>query len=99
MVFAGKEYGNWPVARLGGQGHQAAGRKCAVIAEDGERIHRLNLVGMGVLELQFKVDGWQKLGLTGEEIVSIRGLTELSPRRAPTVELYRLSDAASPASR
>jgi aconitase A len=42
-----------------------------VIAESYERIHRSNLVGMGVLPLQFKVDGWQKLGLTGEEIVSI----------------------------
>jgi aconitate hydratase len=64
----------------------------AVIAESFERIHRSNLVGMGVLPLQFKVDGWQKLGLTGEEIVSIRGLSDLSPRRTLTVELYRASD-------
>jgi len=47
---------------------------------------------MGVLPLQFKVDGWTKLGLTGEEIVSIRGLNDLSPRRTLTVELYRASD-------
>jgi aconitate hydratase len=47
---------------------------------------------MGVLPLQFKEDGWQKLGLTGEEIVNIRGLESLSPRTQLTVELYRPSD-------
>ena len=63
-----------------------------MIAESFERIHRSNLVGMGVLPLQFKVDGWAKLGLTGEEIVTIRGLTDITPRRTLTVELYRPSD-------
>jgi aconitate hydratase len=47
---------------------------------------------MGVLPLQFIQDGWQKLNLTGEEIVSIRGLSDLSPRRQLTVELYRAGD-------
>ena len=42
--------------------------------------------------MQFKEDGWQKLGLTGEEIVSIRGLENLSPRATLTVELYRPTD-------
>ncbi len=64
----------------------------AVIAESFERIHRSNLVGMGVLPLQFKEEGWQKLGLNGEEIVSIRGLENLSPRTTLTVELYRPTD-------
>jgi aconitate hydratase len=47
---------------------------------------------MGVLPLQFRMEGWQRLNLTGEEIVNIRGLESLSPRRSLTVELYRPSD-------
>jgi aconitate hydratase len=91
VVFAGKEYGTGSSRDWAAKGTKLLGVR-AVIAESFERIHRSNLVGMGVLPLQFKVDGWQKLGLTGEEIVSIRGLTELSPRRTLTVELYRPSD-------
>ena len=91
VVFAGKEYGTGSSRDWAAKGTKLLGVR-AVIAESYERIHRSNLVGMGVLPLQFKVDGWQKLGLTGEEIVSIRGLTELSPRRTLTVELYRPSD-------
>ena len=53
VVLAGKEYGTGSLARLGGQGHAAA-RRAAVIAESFERIHRSNLVGMGVLPLLFK---------------------------------------------
>ena len=64
----------------------------AVVAESFERIHRSNLVGMGVLPLQFLQEGWHKLGLTGEEIVTIRGLTELAPRKQLIVEMYRASD-------
>jgi len=63
-----------------------------VIAESYERIHRSNLVGMGVLPLQFIHDGWQRLGLTGEEIVSIRDLEDIAPRKQLMVELYRASD-------
>ncbi len=91
VVFAGKEYGTGSSRDWAAKGTKLLGVR-AVIAESFERIHRSNLVGMGVLPLQFKVEGWQKLGLTGEEIVSIRGLTELSPRRTLTVELYRPSD-------
>ena len=91
VVFAGKEYGTGSSRDWAAKGTKLLGVR-AVIAESFERIHRSNLVGMGVLPLQFKVDGWQKLGLTGEEIVSIRGLTELSPKRTLTVELYRPSD-------
>ena len=91
VVFAGKEYGTGSSRDWAAKGTKLLGVR-AVIAESFERIHRSNLVGMGVLPLQFKVDGWQKLNLTGEEIVSIRGLNELSPRRTLTVELYRPSE-------
>jgi len=91
VVFAGKEYGTGSSRDWAAKGTKLLGVR-AVIAESFERIHRSNLVGMGVLPLQFKVDGWQKLGLTGEEIVSIRGMGELSPRRTLTVELYRPSE-------
>jgi aconitate hydratase len=91
VVFAGKEYGTGSSRDWAAKGTKLLGVR-AVIAESFERIHRSNLVGMGVLPLQFKVDGWQKLGLTGEEIVTIRGLLDLSPRRTLTVELYRASD-------
>jgi aconitate hydratase len=91
VVFAGKEYGTGSSRDWAAKGAKLLGVR-AVIAETFERIHRSNLVGMGVLPLQFKVDGWQKLGLTGEEIVTIRGLTEVTPRRTLTIELYRPSD-------
>jgi len=91
VVFAGKEYGTGSSRDWAAKGTKLLGVR-AVIAESFERIHRSNLVGMGVLPLQFLQDGWQKLNLTGEEIVSIRGLTELSPRRQLTVEMYRPSD-------
>ena len=91
VVFAGKEYGTGSSRDWAAKGTKLLGVR-AVIAESFERIHRSNLVGMGVLPLQFKVDGWQKLALTGEEIVSIRGLNDLSPRRTLTVELYRPSE-------
>jgi aconitate hydratase len=91
VVFAGKEYGTGSSRDWAAKGTKLLGVR-AVIAESFERIHRSNLVGMGVLPLQFKVDGWHKLGLTGEEIVSIRGMNELSPRRTLTIELYRPSE-------
>jgi aconitate hydratase len=91
VVFAGKEYGTGSSRDWAAKGAKLLGVR-AVIAETFERIHRSNLVGMGVLPLQFKIEGWQKLGLTGEEIVSIRGLNDIYPRRTLTVELYRPSD-------
>ena len=91
VIFAGKEYGTGSSRDWAAKGTKLLGVR-AVIAESFERIHRSNLVGMGVLPLQFIQDGWLKLGLTGEEIVTIRGLTELSPRRQLTVEMYRPSD-------
>jgi aconitate hydratase len=91
VVFAGKEYGTGSSRDWAAKGTKLLGVR-AVIAESFERIHRSNLVGMGVLPLQFTQEGWNKLGLTGEEIVSIRGLGELSPRKQLIVELYRPSD-------
>jgi aconitate hydratase len=59
----------------------------AVIAESFERIHRSNLVGMGVLPLEFKQgENRQSLGLTGHETFSIEGITALAPKKAVTVK-------------
>ena len=91
VVFAGKEYGTGSSRDWAAKGTKLLGVR-AVIAESFERIHRSNLVGMGILPLQFLQEGWYKLNLNGEEIVTIRGLTELSPRRQLTVEMYRPSD-------
>jgi aconitate hydratase len=91
VIFAGKEYGTGSSRDWAAKGTKLLGVR-AVIAESFERIHRSNLVGMGVLPLQFLQEGWNKLNLTGEEIVSIRGLSDLSPRRQLTIEMYRPSD-------
>jgi len=96
VVFAGKEYGTGSSRDWAAKGTRLLGVR-AVIAESYERIHRSNLVGMGVVPLQFKQEGWQKLNLTGEEIVTIRGLSDvnigkLKPRQDLWVELFRPSD-------
>ena len=91
VVIAGKEYGSGSSRDWAAKGTRLLGVR-AVIAESFERIHRSNLVGMGVLPLQFVAEGWQRLGLTGEEIVTIRDLEEVQPRRQLMVELYRPSD-------
>jgi aconitate hydratase len=96
VVFAGKEYGTGSSRDWAAKGTRLLGVR-AVIAESYERIHRSNLIGMGVVPLQFKQEGWTKLGLTGEEIVTIRGLTDanvgkLKPRQELWVELFRPSD-------
>ena len=91
VVFAGKEYGTGSSRDWAAKGTRLLGVR-AVIAETYERIHRSNLVGMGVLPLQFQVEGWSRLGLTGEEIITVRGLDRLSPRKTLMVELFRPSD-------
>ncbi|WP_372708064.1 aconitate hydratase AcnA [Brevundimonas sp.] len=96
VVFAGKEYGTGSSRDWAAKGTRLLGVR-AVLAESYERIHRSNLVGMGVVPLQFKAEGWTKLGLTGEEIVTIRGLSDvnvgkLKPRQDLWVELFRPSD-------
>ncbi len=81
------------LARLGGQGHEALGVR-AVIAESFERIHRSNLIGMGVLPLQFPVgESAESLGLDGTETFSITGVTELNEGTTPkTVKVSATKD-------
>jgi len=79
VVIAGKEYGTGSSRDWAAKGTMLLGAK-AVIAESFERIHRSNLIGMGVLPLLFE-DGnsWQALELVGDETVSLRGLADLKP--------------------
>jgi aconitate hydratase len=91
VVFAGKEYGTGSSRDWAAKGTKLLGVR-AVIAESFERIHRSNLIGMGVLPLQFlEGQSWKALGLTGAETVSIAGVAGLSPRRAVTLEISRPS--------
>jgi len=85
VVIAGKEYGSGSSRDWAAKGTALLGVK-AVIAESYERIHRSNLIGMGVLPLQFP-DGQtaESLGLTGEETISITGVTELNSGTTPSV--------------
>jgi aconitate hydratase len=87
VIFAGKEYGTGSSRDWAAKGTRLLGVR-AVIAQSFERIHRSNLIGMGVLPLQF-ADGesWQTLGLTGMESVTIEGLTALTPRSPVTVRI------------
>ncbi|HVX42360.1 MAG TPA: aconitate hydratase [Mycobacteriales bacterium] len=78
IVLAGKEYGSGSSRDWAAKGTALLGVK-AVIAESYERIHRSNLIGMGVLPLQFAdKENAESLGLTGEETFSITGITELN---------------------
>ncbi|MGO2416039.1 MAG: aconitate hydratase, partial [Cobetia crustatorum] len=78
VVVAGKEYGTGSSRDWAAKGTLLLGVR-AVIAESYERIHRSNLIGMGVVPLQFpKGESRQSLGLTGDEEVSISGLNDLS---------------------
>jgi aconitate hydratase len=85
IVIAGKEYGTGSSRDWAAKGPLLLGVR-AVIAESYERIHRANLVGMGVLPLQFEPgQNAETLGLTGEEIYSIIGLSKLAPHARCTV--------------
>lgn len=79
IVVAGKEYGTGSSRDWAAKGTKLLGVR-AVIAESFERIHRSNLIGMGVLPLQF-VKGESRLthGLTGEEVISLEGLNQMKP--------------------
>jgi aconitate hydratase len=89
VVLAGAEYGTGSSRDWAAKGTLLLGVK-AVIAKSFERIHRGNLVGMGVLPLEFLPgQGIEELGLTGREAFSIPGLTMLAPRQALTVEYTR----------
>ncbi|WP_030338771.1 aconitate hydratase [Streptomyces sp. NRRL S-1022] len=83
VVLAGKEYGSGSSRDWAAKGTALLGVK-AVIAESYERIHRSNLIGMGVLPLQFpEGQSAEFLGLTGEETFSISGVTELNDGTTP----------------
>ena len=90
VIFAGKEYGTGSSRDWAAKGTKLLGVR-AVVAQSFERIHRSNLIGMGVVPLQFE-DGtsWQTLGLKGDETVTIKGLAAgLKPRASMTVEITR----------
>jgi aconitate hydratase len=86
LVIAGREYGSGSSRDWAAKGTFLLGVR-AVLAESYERIHRSNLVGMGVLPLQFQPgESSASLGLTGRESYTIHGLSEdLSPRKRLTV--------------
>ncbi|WNI28564.1 aconitate hydratase AcnA [Streptomyces sp. ITFR-6] len=84
VILAGKEYGSGSSRDWAAKGTALLGVK-AVIAESYERIHRSNLIGMGVLPLQFPEGHTaESLGLTGEESFSFTGVTELNDGTTPT---------------
>jgi len=89
VVIAGKEYGTGSSRDWAAKGTNLLGVR-AVIVESFERIHRSNLVGMGVLPLQFK-DGESRtsLGLTGDDTYTIKGVADLKPRQDVEVEVTR----------
>ena len=90
VVFGGEEYGTGSSRDWAAKGTQLLGVK-AVIARSFERIHRSNLVGMGVLPLQFKgSDSAQSLGITGDETFDIEGLsTDIKPQQDVTLVIHR----------
>lgn len=86
VVIAGKEYGSGSSRDWAAKGTRLLGIR-AVLAESYERIHRSNLVGMGVLPLEFKAgESRETLGLTGHEVFDIEGVATLTPRKQVTVK-------------
>jgi aconitate hydratase len=90
VVVAGKEYGSGSSRDWAAKGPMLLGVR-AVVVESFERIHRSNLIGMGVLPLQFKPgQNAESLGLTGKERITIQGISgALSPRQDVTVDVER----------
>ncbi len=87
VVFAGVEYGNGSSRDWAAKGTNLLGVR-AVIAQSFERIHRSNLVGMGIVPFVFEEGAsWQTLGLKGDEVVSIPGLTTIQPRQKMVAEI------------
>ena len=94
VVFAGKEYGTGSSRDWAAKGTRLLGVK-AVIAESFERIHRSNLVGMGILPLVFQNGEDRKsLKLDGSEEISLLGLEDIKPRMQVTLEIKRKDGAA-----
>ena len=89
VVLAGEEYGTGSSRDWAAKGTQLLGIK-AVVARSFERIHRSNLVGMGVLPLQFKAgDSWESLGLTGTEIIDVVPDPALTPQSDAKLVVHR----------
>ncbi|TPG21945.1 aconitate hydratase [Variovorax guangxiensis] len=89
VVFGGEEYGTGSSRDWAAKGTQLLGIK-AVVARSFERIHRANLVGMGVLPLQFRgADSWQSLGLTGHERIDVIIEGELRPMMDVKLNVHR----------
>jgi aconitate hydratase len=87
VIFAGKEYGTGSSRDWAAKGTRLLGVR-AVIAQSFERIHRSNLVGMGVLALVFKDGmGLADIDLKGGEVVTIGGLAGLKPRQDLTLDI------------
>ena len=87
VVFGGKEYGTGSSRDWAAKGTRLLGVK-AVITESFERIHRSNLIGMGVLPLQFQNgESWESLGITGKETVALKGVEGVTPRGTVTLEI------------
>jgi aconitate hydratase len=94
VVFAGEEYGTGSSRDWAAKGTQLLGVK-AVIARSFERIHRSNLVGMGVLPLQFLgSDSAESLGIKGDEEISVLGLDDIKPQQELTLAI-KAKDGAS----
>jgi aconitate hydratase len=92
VILAGKEYGSGSSRDWAAKGTALLGVR-AVIAESYERIHRSNLIGMGVLPLQYRTgESASSLGLTGDEDISITGVTALNDSTTPAEVAVRAGD-------
>ena len=93
IVLAGKEYGTGSSRDWAAKGPMLQGVK-AVIAESFERIHRSNLVGMGILPLKFmEGQNVESLGLSGGEVFDIEGLSDMTPKAIVTVRAKKADDS------
>jgi aconitate hydratase len=89
VIFAGEEYGTGSSRDWAAKGTQLLGIK-AVVAKSFERIHRSNLIGMGVLPLQFKAgDSWESLGIRGDEVVDVVLGDEIKPQSDATLVITK----------
>jgi aconitate hydratase len=89
VILAGEEYGTGSSRDWAAKGTQLLGVK-AVVARSFERIHRSNLVGMGVLPLQFRgKDSWESLGIKGDETIDIEFPSQLVPQQEIVMTVRR----------
>jgi aconitate hydratase len=95
VVFAGVEYGNGSSRDWAAKGTNLLGVR-AVIAESFERIHRSNLVGMGVAPFTFtEGNSWRALGLKGDERIAIAGLSQVKPRDVVQLVITRADGSST----